>query len=249
MPHNVLVRDVGGGIYPRPVPENFLDFGAFPYTLSIPNFVRCILPSYVVSSTAARSSNVVTVTATAHGIPTGTIYAGYKIYYPGSPSLAAGWYDGITTVSSANTISFTAPGEDFASESVNGAAIYTSVTTIPGAITIPAGLFLSSSTGKILISNSALNTAATKTIRPVFGANGLPILSTTTFPCTAKEWAFSMHNATQLSGQMVDTAASSMSSLFTYNPLVDNDVTIQLSVSAASDFLAIIAPPKLTIYR
>jgi len=249
MPHTVFTRDAGGGIFSRNIPENFIDFGAFPYVLSYENFTRSLLPSYVLSSTAVRASGVVTVTATAHGIPTGTVYSGYNIYYPGSPSLAAGWYSAITTVPTANTISFTAPGADFGSESVNGGAIYTTATAIPGIIRIPAGMLLPTSTAILSVSVFSLNSAATKTVRPFLGANGLPILSSTTFPCTGKDWIFSMHNATQASGQMVDTAASAISSLFTLDPNTDINVTVQLSVGAASDFCAIIAPPKLQILR
>ena len=29
MPHTVFTRDAGGGIFSSPVPENFVDFGAF----------------------------------------------------------------------------------------------------------------------------------------------------------------------------------------------------------------------------
>ena len=87
-----------------------------------------LLASLVAGATAARTSGVVTVTATAHGITTGATYVGYRYFYPGSSSLAAGWYDSILTIPDANTLTFSAAGADFGSESVNGGAAYTSAT-------------------------------------------------------------------------------------------------------------------------
>lgn len=250
MPHNVFVRDVGGGIYPRPVPENFLDFGAFGYALTPANFVRCILASLAASSTAARASNIVTVTATAHGVP--NTYNGFRFYYPGSASLAAGWVDNITVVD-ANNISFPSTGTNFSSESVNSAAAYTTATNISTSILIPAGMITDSTSGKIILNTASLNTAATKTVRPFLGATGFgPAQAGTTFPCSSKEWDFGMLNSTQMASQICapsNTGTSSLSSVFSFSPLVDNLIAIQLTVSAASDFIALIAHPKIVLYR
>ena len=65
-----------------------------------------LLASLVANSTASRTSNVVTITATGHGITTGSTYVGFRFYYPGSASLTAGFYDSILTIPDANTITF-----------------------------------------------------------------------------------------------------------------------------------------------
>ena len=93
-----------------------------------PGFVPRVLAALVVSSTAACTSGVVTVTATAHGIPA-TLFDGYEFYYPGSPTLAAGWYPGLARTS-ADALTFSAPSSaDFGSESVNAGAIVTAEVT------------------------------------------------------------------------------------------------------------------------
>lgn len=250
MSHNVFVRDDGGGIYSRPVPENFLNFGAFPYAISPLNFVRSIVASLVTSTTAARASNVVTITATAHGVP--NTYNGFRFYYPGSPTLAAGWVDNITVVD-ANTITFPSIGANFSSESVNAGAAYVTATNISTPFMIPAGMITDSSQGRIIVSVASLNTAATKTLRPFLGATGFgPAQTGTTFHCSSKEWDFGMLNATQLVPQIQapnNGGSSSLGSILTFNPAADNLVTLQLTVSAAQDFIAIISVPKMVIFR
>ncbi len=107
--------------------------GAITFT----DFAPRLLASLVVSSTAACTSGVVTVTATAHGIPA-TILDGMEFYYPGSPSLAAGFYRSFSRTG-ANTVTFSAPlSADFGSESVNAGAIFSSELTM-ASITIPGG--------------------------------------------------------------------------------------------------------------
>lgn len=99
----------GGGIREARVPDDYSGLGSQPFVVKFPDFRKSLLASLVVSSTAARTSDIVTVTATAHGITTGTTYVGFRFFYPGSPSLAAGWYDSIVSIPDANTITFNAP--------------------------------------------------------------------------------------------------------------------------------------------
>jgi len=250
MPHTVFTRDAGGGIFSRPVPENFVDFGAMPYTIYPQGFQRCMVASLVASTTAARTSNVVTITATAHGIP--NTYNGFRLYYPGSPGLAAGWVDNITVVD-ANTITFPSVGTDFTSQSVNAGAAYTTATNIPGGAMIPAGMMTDTSSGKIIASVGSINTAATKTIRPFLGGNSFgPPLGGSTFNCSGREWDFSLINAAQAICQLTGSATSGTATIGTptaFNPAADNLLLFQLTVSAAQDFMALLAPPKVIIYR
>jgi len=249
MPHTVFTRDAGGGIYSRNIPENFIDFGAFPYTISPLNFVRSIVASLVTSTTAARASNVVTITATAHGVP--ATYNGFRFYYPGSPTLAAGWVDNITVVD-ANTITFPSIGANFSSESVNAGAAYVTATNISTPFMIPAGMVTDSSHIRLITNITALNTAATKTIRPyslTAAAFVAPAQTGTTFPCQGKEWELSMINTTQIAGQNTTPGGSSLASIAAFSPAADNIITLQLTVSAAQDFIALISVPRMVIFR
>lgn len=250
MPHTVFTRDAGGGIYSRNIPENFIDFGAFPYALSQSNFQRCIVASLNTTSTAARAANVVTITSTAHGVP--STFNGFRLYYPGSPTLAAGWVDNIT-VTGANTITFPSIGADFASESINAGAAYVTATNIPGGILIPAGMMADTTTGKYILNTCALNTAATKTFRPFIGGTGFgPAQTGTTFSCSGKEWDFSMLNTTQITCQINapnNGGGSALSSFQAFNTQIDNTILTQLTVSAAQDFVALISPPKIVLFR
>ncbi len=94
-----------------------------------PGFTPRLVASLVTSSTAACTSGVVTVAATAHGVPA-TYADGFEIYYPGSPTLAAGWYSGMIRTG-ADSLTFLAPSSpDFASESINGGAAFSSEVTL-----------------------------------------------------------------------------------------------------------------------
>lgn len=106
--------------------------GAIPF----PGFAPSLLASLVASSTADCASGVVTVTATAHGI-IATAFDGFEFYYPGSPSLAAGWYANFARTG-ADTCTFSAPlAADFTSESINsGAALVDEITV--ASIVLPA---------------------------------------------------------------------------------------------------------------
>jgi hypothetical protein len=250
MPHTVFTRDAGGGIYSRNVPENFIDFGAFPYALTQSSFQRCLVASLNTTSTAVRAANVVTITSTAHGIP--NTYNGFRFYYPGSPTLAAGWVDNIT-VTGANTITFPSIGADFGSESINAAAAYTTATNIPGGILIPAGMVSDSSSIRLTAHTASINTAATKTVRPFLGASAIaPAQSGTTFNCMLKEWEFCMLNTTQIVGHLVasgNLGSGSISSGIAFNTLADNLILTQLTVSAAQDFIALLQAPKIILFR
>ena len=139
--------------------------GAIPF----PDFAPRLLASLVASSTAACTSGVVTVTATAHGIPT-AIMEGYQFYYPGSPSLAAGWYSGLSRTS-ADAVTFSAPGAaDFTSESVNGGAAFVDEITFTSMV-IPANAMSVGSFIEIPIFRQSNGTAGTKTTNAKINGN------------------------------------------------------------------------------
>lgn len=210
------------------------------------DFRKSLLASLVVSSTAARTNGLVTVTATGHGIPTGTTYSGFRFFYPGSPSLAAGWYDSIVSIPDANTLTFTAPGPDFASESVNGAAAYTTITTVPGQFVIPAGSLIDDSVVRVSVVGGGGTTGATKSVRPVINGSSLSIAAATGFPFCTRDWEIFSLSQTSLGCTFIqyNGAASSFTSA-----VVDKtkDITVQLSVSvlASGDFMVLYPPARV----
>lgn len=119
-------------------PESIDETTASPFILKFPDFSPSLLASLVAGATASRTNGVVTISATGHGITTGATYVGFRFFYPGSANLVAGWYGPIVSIPDANTLTFSAPGPNFSSESINAGAAYTLLTEITN-ITIPAG--------------------------------------------------------------------------------------------------------------
>lgn len=199
-----------------------------------------LLASLVANSSASRASGIVTVAATAHGITTGATYVGYRFYYPGSASLIAGWYDSILTIPDANTLTFSAPGTDFVSESVNSGAAWTSITEFTGII-IPAGSIRDQSKLRVNISRDGSTSASTKTIYSYFGGSSVSFHSSTTLP--RAEISLSMRcigNSKQIGFSSPDGSGSS-SALNTLSKDITADQILSLrgGISAASDFLVI----------
>lgn len=164
--------------------------GGFIRYLRFPGFRKSLLASLVTSSTASRANGLVTVAATSHGITTGTTYQGFRFFYPGSPNLAAGWYDSIVSVPDANTLTFSAPGPDFADESINAGAAYTLVTEMAN-ITIPAGMIKPGSRLTTNFLRYGDSTSTTKSLRNI-------LQGTTIGASHATTSSFGWHRATSL---------------------------------------------------
>ena len=227
----------GGGIREARVPDDYSGNGSQPFVLKFPGFRKSLLASLVTNSTASRTSGVVTITATAHGVPTGANYIGFRFFYPGSPSLAAGWYDSITDVQT-NTISFSAPGANFGSESVNGAAIYTTLTSII-ATTIPAGTIKSGSRITSNIYRTGDTTAATKNLRNLIGAAQLGLSAATTAPSGTHKVSVIFEDGFGLSAAAQDGILSSSLPRSAIDFSIDQTFGISGSVSAAAGFIAL----------
>jgi len=161
--------------------DNTFSDGGIVRFFKFPGFRKCLLASLVANSTASRSNRLVTVAAPGHAITTGSTYQGYRFFYPGSASLAAGWYDSIVSIADANTLTFSAPGPDFASESVNGAAAYTSLTAICSAI-IPAGTLKNNSTIGGVFFRSGDTTAVVKGVRGILNGQQFGYATVTANP-------------------------------------------------------------------
>ncbi len=228
----------GGGIRECRVPDDFSGMGSVPFVLKFPGFKKCLLASLVASSTASRTSNIVTITATAHGITTGSTYVGFRFFYPGSPSLAAGWYDSIVSVPDANTITFNAPGTNFSSESVNAGAAYTTLTTINSLI-IPAGMVKPNTRITANIFRSGDTTSVTKIIRNVFYNKQLGVGTQTTGPQCWHRMSIHCDKTGGLAVANSDGAAATSLAAGTIDFSVDQTFSIAGSRSAASGFLVV----------
>lgn len=236
----------GGGIREARVPENFQGIGTAAFIVDFVDFKRCLLASLVASSTASRTSNIVTITATAHGVPTGSNYVGFRFFYPGSASLAAGWYDSIVSIPDANTITFNAQGANFGSESVNSAAAYTTQTVVPGYAVIPAGILNDFNRVRVTSPVGGGTTAATKTWRPALNSNLLSGIGGTTSAFSVREADFISMSPTSLGMFVVGGNLNGVISA-TVDKEAPINVTMALTVSAAGDFATILASPMIFI--
>ena len=211
-----------------------------PYPIS--GFSPRLLSGLAASSTAACTSGVVTVTATGHAIPA-TTFNGYQFYYPGSPSLAAGWYASFSRTE-ANSLTFAAPGTaDFTSESVNGGAAFTSAVDFESFV-MPADTLSVGDRVTIQTYRASNNTASTKTLALKIGANAVVTnaSTSTTLLCGTTDFAFVVDSVATAVGHaaVVGTLGSAVTQVAAD---ITADLTISLTgqVSVASVYIAMIA--------
>lgn len=220
--------------------NNTPNAGGFIRYMKFPGFRKSLLASLVANTTASRTGGLVTVAATGHGITTGAEYQGFRFFYPGSSSLISGWYDSIFTIPDVNTLTFTAPGSDFASESVNGAAAYTTLTSIADVV-IPGGTLKPYSRITSNLFRSGDTTATLKNMRNLFGGQQLGLSTAGASPHgthrltihiedgPGKAYSVSAHDGT-LSG----TRANVLMNLG-----IDQTFGVSGNVAAAAAFLAL----------
>ncbi len=207
--------------------------------MRFPGFRKSLLASLVASSTASRTNGLVTVSATSHGIVTGPTYVGFRFFYPGSANLAAGWYDSIVSVPDANTLTFSALGPDFASESVNGAAAYTTLTTF-ASVTIPGGTLR---TGSRIVSRVLRNgdtTATTKNVRMLIGAYNMGLSAASTAPAIYSAIAAGVVAPEKtMSYAASDNSVAVSSATTSSNWDVDQTISLAANLSAAAAFVTL----------
>jgi len=221
--------------------DNTPSAGGFLRYIRFPGFKKCMLASLVANSTASRSNGLVTITATAHGITTGATYQGFRFFYPGSASLAAGWYDSIVSIPDVDTLTFSAPGADFGSQSINAAAAYTTLTSlcsvvVPGGTIRPYGRLTSNAF------RSGDNTATTKNIRNLIGTSQLGLSSTTTASQGAYRVSITFDDAGKAyAAASPDQIGAGTLASGTFDLSLDQTFSLQGSVSAAAGFLTLIS--------
>ena len=235
----IKFTDSGGGIR-----EQIVDTGAVvPYYLRFPGWPSAagiLLGSLVASSTASRTNGVVTITATAHGITTGSVFVGFRFYYPGSSSLAAGLYDSILSIPDANTITFSAAGADFSSESINSGAAWTTITDLT-TMTIKGNLLKDMSRVVIRLGKLGSAGGGSKTITETFGGSTLGTQSVTSSPIADTSTGFRCYGTNkQLAYSYSDGTSGTAYQTLTKNITVDQSLTVRGTISAAGEFLALI---------
>jgi len=218
------------------------NFSAYiPYVLSFPDFAPSVLASFVNGTTAAQVGNTVTVTAPAHGIVGSTAKNGYRIYYPGSQSIPAGWYGEFAWVS-ANTVTFQrAEAATVASESVNGGTPFTSQVTFCS-LTLPGGSM--GPNGRITLASlhSGDTTAGSKVLRIVLGGSISHVLSLGSTPSWwSRQTVINNGIETkQLAPLFADGVASgSALSSVAINTALDTTVAATVALGAASSWASL----------
>lgn len=198
-----------------------------------------LLASLVASSTSSRTSNVVTISADAHGITTGTTYVGYRFYYPGSPSLVAGWYDSILSIPDANTITFTAQGVDFGSESINSGAAYTSYADIVSTI-LPGNTLRDGSSVTLFVARDG-GIVASKYIQLSFGGTMAGNNSLDTKPKSIYKTSFTCIGNNKQYATQVNTDNLSTAFLYPLSKDITTDLAVAVrgQVTVAGDFLVL----------
>lgn len=232
----------GGGIRHCPVPDDYSGLGSQIFAIGFPGFRRSLLASLVTSSTASRTSGVVTITATAHGITTGSAYVGARFFYPGSPNLAAGWYDSILSVPDANTITFSAPGADFTSESINAGAAYTTETTVWSG-TLPANTLIPGAELFHRALKSCTSSVNNHFLKCKVGAGNI-FHSANPSTTSGNSWSVGYcaildnGKAAMVSGSMA--SGNSGVSIVAIDFTVDQSLNLTLQLSAVSEFICIL---------
>lgn len=219
--------------------DNTPNDGGLVRYMRFPGFKKSLLASLVANSTASRAKGLVTVTATAHGITTGATYQGFRFFYPGSSNLAAGWYDSIVSVPDANTLTFSALGPDFASESVNGAAAHTTLTTF-ASITIPGGTIKVGSRIVSRILRNGDTTATTKNVRMLIGAYNMGLSVAGTAPAIYSAIAAGVVAPEKtMSYASSDNNVAGSSATTSSNWNVDQTISLAANLSAAAAFVTL----------
>jgi len=207
------------------------------------DMVPKICPSLVAGATAAQSGSTVTVTATAHGIPA-TSYDGWKVWYPGSTNIAAGWYSGFLYLT-ANTFSFTASdSKTVASESVNGGAAVTAYVEFYK-LTLPGGTLGKNGRATANVFKFPDATASIKGQRIYFGGSLIASNNAATSVGSGMfRYTFSnMNSEAKQRGTPAQDGYSSLTPSSVYNATADSSqdqvVSIQASNNAGGGFFAI----------
>lgn len=216
------------------------NFSAYiPYVLSFPDFAPSVLASFVNGTTAAQVGNMVTVTAAAHGILGNTTKNGYRIYFPGSPNIPAGWYSGFAWID-ANTVTFQrAVAATVASESVNGGGAFVAQTTICSLV-LPGGSMGENGRISLCSLRSSDSAASAKYLRMVIGSTIVHGISVGSLSGEARQTLRNIGSESQQrASSSVDGAAGAAPAAYTLPMQEDQTVSVVATVAAAGAWVAV----------
>ncbi len=228
-----------------PVCANHLaEHEAIGFPLDFPNFRPTLLASLVAGATATRVGLTVTVTATAHGVPA-TTYDGFRYFIPPTPSLPSGAWASSVVRTDANTLTCTLPdgtaGSDFAGESINSGAAYTTQTELC-VMTVPANTLRPKAKVSAAFMRGGDTTATTKTLRLQFAGSNVCGLTAGATPFMDGKMGFRvLDNGYRISVSGVAEGAV-VAAIVTaaIDTTIDNSLQFLGTLSAGAAFLALL---------
>ena len=215
----------------------------FPKIFKFQDFKPYLFGSLVSGATYGQSGTTVTVTATGHGLPSGR--DGYRIYWPGSAAVPAGWYDGYTYVD-ANSYTFTNPTSQTvaAGAAITGALPVTTMTQGP-ILTIPANALSSTGGVALRLIRSGDSVSASKDLRMYVGGR-MAYRCNWSSSISMSSGTFSAHmnglgGISSISAVGVDGFANTSGNLSfpTLNTSADQDLEVRFQLAQASQWVAL----------
>lgn len=207
-----------------------------------------VLSSLLAGSLATRVGDLVTISSSAHGLPSSGVYNGSGFFFPGCPSLDAGWYSDLQYIS-ASSISFRTgvnyPGANFAGESINSGAIYNTRTSF-ATFLITREMLTPNSRIQISFVSDGGGTAATKSIFLFAESTQLGRVDRAVNAAGATSFSIWVSPSGLVRGMFDKTDGQASSFLNVAYVANDGSIAISLegAVSATSDYLCI---PNATI--
>ena len=228
----------------------YFNRASVPIIFSFPDFSPSILASLNAGATAVQLGNTVTITSTAHGCVGSTAKNGYRFYYPGSASIAAGWYGGFVWVD-ANTVRFTNPtAQTVGSESVNGGAAFTAQVTVCSA-TIEGGSIGANGKFRVNLLRDGDTSAQLKRVLAYMSATNIAYVALQTTPVIEQD--ITVRNIGSESVQRFSTVQDGATYpaliLASKDTALDQDISIAASLAAAGCWLSIVSTEYEVTHR
>ena len=221
--------------------ESMLQAAGWPKRF--PGFRPMLLASLVAGATATRVGLTVTITATAHGIPA-TTYDGFRFFIPPTTSIPSGAWAASVVRTDANTLTCTLPigtaGADFAGESINSGAAYTTQTELC-VMTVSANTLRPGEKVSAAFMRGGDTTATTKTLRMQFAGSNVCGLTAGSTPFMDGKIGFRvLDNAQRISVSGVAEGAAVAAIVYAaIDTTIDNSLQLLGTLSAGAAFLAL----------
>lgn len=216
----------GGGIVISAGDQDVTDqIGGASRPMMFNGFEPSLVPSLVAGATASRAGDVITVTATSHGIPT-AMFDSLRVYFPGSNNIASGWKSNFQRVSSDMFTCVDTVSGAVSSESINAGTAMTAPVRVAGDI-MPAGSI--GPRGRFVGHHgyAAGATAATKSLYYTLG--GIRIMQAAA--AGAGDVSFVAQGVQKQIGQAGLTAAADLTK--------DQRIDVYVQISAAADYVVV----------